>query len=432
MTVFGIVKQRTPAAWRRACVLSCASALHFLAAAGWAQPPAWMVARLPGAALGCLRGQGEPAVALFACARTCVPVPWQLDERDGDGRWALDGGPEPTADDPTGIIDDNDELLWMAADGGRRAHPAELPASNCRLEIAQQGGGTANWVYAVAMPPPAPRSPRRYVAYDAALDRVDAGRVVVGFGAPTPRFLALRDDGGALGKNLLDRLKIRARARFFGIIPLGRDEDDIEYRFSAWRAGPIRVLRREYQWVRLASWLRTPIFESETLITRDAMTLPVRLRLNFPPTYFFAGIEVQAVLDFRDLRGWQVRAAAAPPATVGSGGAALDGVASEWVALRGSQATLALVLELGDSLATLAPTLVYRDDGRPEPPEEKAGERPGVGYRLARWSEIDRGAHWFAALAYALPADADLEAFARARRETVTLSVTALASDPAP
>ena len=413
MSAFSVVKLHAPLL--ASAIL--ASLLHFLAPPALAQVPAWGLATAAASDLACLRGQRESRLALFACATACAPIPWQLDERDGDGRWALDGGPEPNRDDPPGVVDDNDELAWMADDAGRRATRRELPdVGDCAVELEVRRGGEVAWVYAVATSGAPPRSPRHYVTYEPDTDRIVSDRVAVGFGAPTPRYLALRGPDGAFGANLLDRLKVRAHARFLGFIPLGRDEDDIEYAFSAWRAGPVRVMRREYQWVRLASWLRTPIFETETLMTRDAMVLPVRLRLNFPPTYFFAGIEVQAVLDFRALRGWQVAAAGVAPVAVGSAEAAhLDGTRSDWVALRGPDATLVLSLVRGDSLATLVPTIVYRDDGEPRPPEALPGELPALGYRLTEWSQIDRGEHWFAAVARALPPDADLEAAARER-----------------
>lgn len=413
--------------------LAFAALLPLLAAPAAAQMPALDVATAAGETLGCLRGRAERDIALLACAPDCAPVPWQLDERDAGGRWALDDGPEPNRDEPPGVLDDNDEMVWMATDGGGRvARRDQLPAGPCAIELAVRGGATATWVYAVATDGPAPRSAQRYVHYDAAADRVEGARVAVGFGAPTPRSLAVRGPDGAFGPNLLDRLKVRAHARFLGFLPLGRDEDDIEYAFSAWHAGPVRVLRREYQWVRLASWLRTPIFETETLMTRDAMSLPVRLRLNFPPTYFFAGIEVRAVLDFRDLRGWQVAAAGTAPVRVGDGGdpARLDGARSDWVAMRGPDATLVLELVRGPSLATLVPTIVYRDGPGGAPPEAVPGELPGIGYRLTEWSEVDRGAHWFAAVARALPPDADLEVFARERGEPLTVSSRELSAAP--
>lgn len=434
MTAFSVVKHISGPAARLAASCIVASLLHFLAAPGRAEESGWGLASAAVGELSCLRGEPEAAVALFACRSGCAPIPWQLDERDGEGRWALEHGPEPNPDDPPGVLDENDELVWMAADAGRRAQPQELPAASggCLVELEVRRGVEAGWVYATTSAAPAPRSPRRYVRYDPDADRIEGERVAVGFGAPTPRYLALRGADGRFGPNLLDRLKVRARARFLGFIPLGRDEDDIEYVFAAWHAGPVRVLRREYQWVRLASWLRTPIFETETLMTRDAMTLPVRLRLNFPPTYFFGGIEVQAVLDFRDLRGWQAAAAGVAPVVVGAADAGrLDGARSDWVALRGPDATLVLELARGESLATLVPSVVYRDAGQAQPPEAVAGELPALGYRLTEWAEIDRGAHWFAAVASALPPDADLTAAARRRAEPITVLARRL-SDAAP
>lgn len=417
MTPFRVVKHVTGRLVGCFAAGICASLFHFLAPPARATPPSWALVTTPVERLACLRGQAESAVALYTCGDTCEPVAWQLDERDGDGRWALDQGPEANPDQPPGILDDNDELLWMAADGGRQAHAGELPdAATCIVELAAEMSGAAVHVYAVSLPSPAPRSSNRYVTYDPHTDRIESDRVAVGFGGPTPRYLALRGSDGRFGLNLLDRLKVRARARLLGIIPLGRDEDDIEYRFSAWRAGPVRVLRREYQWVRLTSWLRTPIFETETQMSRDALTLPVRLRLNFPPAYFFAGIEVQAVLDFKGLSGWQMTAAGEPLLTVGGDTAGrLDRVRSDWVALRGPQATLVLELERGETLATLVPSLVYRYTGDRNPPESEPGERPALGFRLTDWSEVGEGHHWFAAVAVALAADADLDAFSAAR-----------------
>lgn len=389
--------------------------------------PTWRVAEVNGGALACLRDRPEDTLAVFACASDCAPIAWQLDERDANGRWALDGGPEPNLDETPAQLDDNDAVLWMAADAGRRASVAEMPRrATCVVEIGIAHGAETRWVYALALPAPAPRSPVRYVRYDADRDLVFGERLALGFGAATPRLLALRAPDGSLGPNLLDRLKVRASARFFGIIPLGRDEDDIQWRFAAWRAGPIRVLRREYQWVRLGWGLRTPIFETASLITRDTVELPVRLRLNFPPTYFFSGIEVQAVLDFRDLNGWHVAAAQAAPLSVGLGAERLDRQRSDWIGLVGRDVTFVLELQLGDSLRTLAPTVVYREEIDGTEPEEVPGEMPGIGFRLTEWSAVDRGTHGFAAVAYALPAGTPPETVAAERAQPLILTTAVL------
>jgi hypothetical protein len=149
--------------------------------------------------------------------------------------------------------------------------------------------------------------------------------------------------------------------------------------------------------------------------------------LNFPPTYFFSGIEVQAVLDFRDLRGWRVAAAGTAAAPVGSPEAAgIDGRRGDWVALRNADTTLILELTLGESLRSVEPTVLYRETTADESPEAARGELPGLGFRLTEWSHVDRGAHQFAAIAYALPADFDLASFSALRSAEVSVETTEL------
>lgn len=388
--------------------------------------PFWRVAHLTGAALPCLDGRREDEVALFACSTSCAPIPWQLDERDAQGDLALPAGPQPSHDDPPGLIDANDELLWMAADAGRAMRPEERPpAARCAAEIALRSEATASYVYAFVLPAPAPRSPVHYVEYDPARDQITAARVAIGFGAATPRYLALRGADGQFGPNQLDRLKVRASARFLGLIPLGRNEDDIQWAFGAWHAGPIRVARREWQWVRLGWGLRTPIFRTESFIYRDSVELPVRLRLNFPPTYFFRGIEVQAALDFRDLRGWSVRTPARRLGIVGTIGAPANSD-GDWLALEGPDLTFVLRLQLGDSLASLRREILYREGNEGSPPEGEPGERPAVGFSLTEWSGVDRGQHGFTAVAYALPTGYDLTAFIREDAAPLTIDVQPL------
>src|SRR5262249_42337759 len=150
-------------------------------------------------------------------------------------------------------------------------------------------------------PDSAPRAQHRYVQYDDQTATVIAANAVLGFGGPTPRYLALDPRPGRTPVNVLDRLKIRASARFLGLIPLSRNEDDFDTPEIPWRAGPVRVIYRQRQRIRLGFGIRSPRFVLDAVVYRDFAELPVRFHLNFPPTYFFGGIVVRALLDFRDL-----------------------------------------------------------------------------------------------------------------------------------
>jgi hypothetical protein len=301
--------------------------------------PFWRVARIGGEAVACLAGARAEAVELIGCNETCAPIPGSSTSATppASSRFRTGRSRTPTTR-RRGRRQRRDPV-----DGRRRraAHRAGRSAGRRRLRGGDRAAQRRRraWVYAFVVPAPARRSPRRYVEYDPQRDAVATARVAIGFGAPTPRYLALRGADGRTGPNLLDRLKVRASARFFGLIPLGRNEDDIQWAFGAWHAGPIRVVRREWQWVRLGWGLRTPIFRTESIVSRDAIELPVRLRLNFPPAYFFRGIEVQAALDFRDLRGWTVRTPAGASGVVGAidraAAARLTAPDADWLALEG-------------------------------------------------------------------------------------------------
>lgn len=384
-----------------------------------ADAPFWQSAVLTGGALSCLARKPAANTVVVACRdAACRPIPWQLDERDAEGRLCLDQGQEPNRDDPEGIIDENDEILWMAEDAGRRMRPEEIPAALvCGVEVSQRfGAADEGWVYVFVEPEAAPRSTQAYVQYDPQTDIVTGARVGLGFGGPTPEYFALRPPQDRPWVNLLDRLKVRASARFFGIIPLGRDEGDLRTELVAWKAGPIRVIRRQRQWVVLGWGLRTPIFRTDTLFYRDYAYLPVHLRLNFPPTYFFRGIKVLGILDFRDLRGWRLLAQGMPEALpIGNlderQRRELNRRPGDWFALLGPNVTVVQTLTTSASLATLHRSLVYREETGWQKPERWRGEMPGVGYRLTDWNDVDRGHHWFASTSYALPAGYDVRRF---------------------
>jgi hypothetical protein len=385
-------------------------------------PPFWQALRVTGPPLKCLRGIDEEKVVLLSCAATCRPIPWQLDELDSGGRLVLDQGPQPNSDDPPRLIDENDEIWWMAEDVGRRMRKNEIPPSaDCVVEfhVRVRRAGWEGRVYAVGLRDLAPRSPTSYVRYDPDADLIAGARVSLGFSGPTPQHLLLHDGGRRPALNLLDRLKVRASAWFLGLIPMSRDEGDLSTEFVAWRAGPIRVVRRQRQWIRLGWGIRSPTFGSDTYFYRDFAELPVRLRLNFPPTYFFSRIKVEAILDFRDLTGWKLVAPGlAEPLKVGTlqrVNEKLNGLPADWFALMGSDIILVQVLGTSASLATVERRLLYREHNQSHPPEAIAGERPGVGYRLTRWGDVGSGVHWFSSTSYALPVGYDLARFLRER-----------------
>lgn len=398
------------------------------------------VISIAGNELALFEGHRIDHLTLFACRSTagshaCEPIPFQVDEVDAAGRWVLDQGPQPNADESPSVLDANDRLLFMAADAGERVGRTNLSSDGAAAEIALRDPltGTTRWVYAVAYREAAPRSARSYVAYDPVADRVRGARVTLGFRHGVPGYLALNGTDGSTGTDLLDRFKVRATATFlWGLVHFSRTEDDITTEFVAWRQGPIRVIRRQRQWVRIGWGIHSPTFGSYTYFYRDLAELPVGLYLNFPPTYFFGDISVRAFLDFRDLRGWSVLLPDVPQPVAIDGAMTvqkerLNRLPGSWFALRGPQAILVQILDVGPSLASVRRRLLYKEaptDG--EPPEDVPGHEPAIGYQLDRWEHVGAGAHQLASTSYALPPDLDVREFMAARRTPLQMTVRPL------
>ncbi len=393
------------------------------------------VVHLDGQHLSPFGGRPIAQLALYACGRSaCQPIPFQADEQDAAGHWVLDHSPGASPEERPAILDDNGEMLFMAADAGERAGRAGLPdvAPAAEIRLHDPLTGSDRWVYLLAFAGAAPRSPAAYVRYDAAHDRIAGARVRLGFSGGIPDYLAVAGAAHDGERNLLDRLKVRATATFlFGLIHLSRSEADLSTEFAGWRQGPIRVIRNQHQWIRLGWGIHSPTFGSYTYFYRDFAELPVALRLNFPPTYFFTDIMIRAVLDFRDLRGWSVLVPSLPQPIPIDGvmtgqKVALNSQPDSWFALTGPGITLLNALQVSPSLATTRRRLFYRETGQAHPPESAPGEEPGIGYQLDQWGHVGAGRHQLMSVSYALPPGLDPRAFMAARDVPLQVEVRSI------
>ncbi len=378
------------------------------------------VVTLSGDQLKRLVGYSIERLGVLACtAEACRPIPMQVDERDHLGAWVLDSGPQPSSDAPAGVFDGDDVLLFMAADSGDAVARAKLPSPATVQAVAVNDplSPTGQWIYVVGYDGPAPRAPQRYVDYDPGRDRFTGARVQMGFREGVPNHIAI--DGDV--RNVLDRLKIRAAASlFWGWLRFERSEDDLTNELIGWHAGPIRIIRHQQQRVRLGWGIRSPTFRSYTYFYRDFAELPVGLRLNHPPTYFFSDIVIEVVLDFRDLFGWQLylpqrRERLRVGEIAASRISELNLIDDTTFALVGPQVTLVQTFSVSNSLRAVYKHFIYRDGIQPDPPESVVGQRPGVGYGLERWEDVEAGEHGLLVVSYALPPDVDMEEFVRSR-----------------
>ncbi len=197
-----------------------------------------------GAQLAELEGAAIPELWLYAFNGSAwAPIPFQIDEVDASGVYTLEDG----------LLDANDELVFMAMDLGAQAaagqwltdsgsldYPRyELRVTN-PLDPAEQG-----WAYLYRSPTLSPTLPADYVDWDPATNRLSAGTYVIGL-APTSHAGIDTLELNGSGVDALDRSKVRLELIcYIGPIPIGQTltEEDLVAAVAATPDvdGPVRV-----------------------------------------------------------------------------------------------------------------------------------------------------------------------------------------------
>jgi hypothetical protein len=333
-----------------------------------------------------------------------APIPFQVDERLPDGRYALPDGPEPLSDDSPGILDGDDEVAMMISDLGERATEANgVPRGAVEIEMIDPLSGAHRYAYIASVAHP-DISPLDYVDYDFASSHIESDHYRLGFTHEVPTDYALQDHKHENGPNLIDRMKVRVSARVLTLFPFRLDEDDIHNRVLAYRDGPVRVIRRMSHSVTLIFGIRSPQVQSDDFFYRDFIENPFHVRFPWVPRVLFGDIKVAVYLDFNDLHKFTLAWSQMNGDGVQIGDAASerqvidDPPSVQWIAFRGEGRTMVQTIAPNGDLKLIDRRLYYRDDASPDPPESYPGDRPGIGYMMTGWERLSRGYHTFDSL----------------------------------
>jgi hypothetical protein len=348
-----------------------------------------------------VEGREFPAAFRIAVGRLTVwrstggalqPVPFQVDERDQKGQLALPNGPEPSQDESPGVFDDNDLLVFAARDLGERASVGGA----AEIQVTDPLTGTSRWAYLRVDAGEPAADLHRDVYYDPGTRTVNARRYSLAMGTTVPTGFRFMNGDHAYGRNLLDRMKARVTARvLWGLLKFRRNEDDVTTRLLAWKGGPVRLIQRTGLSVRLGYGLSPPKMVAEDFYTADTSESPIIVQLPFDLRYVFGDLTVNLFLDFDGLRDARVFADGHDPVPIGCDQPAPDinGIATDWFGVTGTDGTFIHALRVSPTLATLHRALYAVANRTADPPERVPGNCPGVGYTLTNWGGMGRGTH---------------------------------------
>jgi len=371
-------------------------------------------------------GKDIATLSLFSATSGQVkPIPFQIDEINAQGDWVLssippalkNSGLKPEVDVDNGKLDANDQLVFMIKDSGDRLDKALYPKNALSVDeisLTDPVSGGKSWVYLCAFTSNPPISDVSYIKYDITKDQVIAQSYVMGFAAKMPIAPGYVSVMGS--PNLIDRMKIRVVAHILGI-PYHINENQFVSKLSLYKAGPIRVIRRTKNAIKIFKIFQTPSAAVENVYYSNIASVPVRMTvpLNVAGVAKMFALRVESTggADFQNMHGWQFKSNVSPNWITITGSMdetkkALNGKGPlDWYCLKGPNRAFMIRITLNRKPdgtiqnIPLSTKLGFMDDDKAlDIPEDVPGQSPNVWFIIDGIDKLNKGTLYFFATMY--------------------------------
>jgi hypothetical protein len=330
------------------------------------------------------------------------PIVFQVDRRDAQGRYIIEDAAGAESGDP--LLGLHDELVFLASDAGARLSDIARHSKTAKLaeiRLGETPGMPPSWVYASNSNDAHPVRGNHYIQYNAVSDLITSAAYQLGFDMQLPFLVDVfrwkTDTGEGWSPDIVDTMKIRHRGTFLGFIPFTRTHRDYSSRLTGVKAGPLRVIRRTENRIRVLWHLKTPAVHIDYVVMPGGFVMDTVIDIPFDVGLFFRGIETLTTVDWN-------QNPELPDLMVGMPGhhgtAVINGhMSAEKHAFNLLQAhQFTVTSSLGEMLVSLeippgapiTPWLYLRDAlNETDPPEKRAGQFGNIGFRTTGWEHID-------------------------------------------
>jgi len=333
---------------------------------------------------------------------------FQIDQKDPQGRYLIKETTPGKPQSRSTVLDENDELVFRVVDSGKKL-PAESELvelySLVEIQVTDPNSGNSGWIYASISNRSKPPSSDKVIHYLPDTDSIRSRLYHIGFSKQLPflvdTFHWKLDGNHAWSPDISDTMKIRHRGAFLGFIPFQRTQSDYSSRLVSVKEGPLRVIRRTSNRIRMLWELKTPALYVDYVMMPDGFIMDTIIDIPFNIGLFFSNVETLTTMDWNDDPDLP-KLAIYPPDGVTK--LAVDGrmsaekkafniISARHFSVSSSFGDLSVRLDIPDGFP-IQPWLYLRDDREePDPPENQAGQFGNVGFRTTEWEQIDTEVH---------------------------------------
>jgi len=348
-------------------------------------------------------------ISLFAYSQGRLsPLSFQIDQKDPQGRYQTEATPSDQPQSNDAALDENDELVFRVKDSGKKLPTtSELVALNSLVEIhvTDPNSAISGWIYASIARWNKPLSSTNFIRYLPDTDSVRSGLYHISFSEKLPFLVDIfhwkLDGTHVWSPDISDTMKIRHRGMFLGFIPFQRTQNDYSSRLVSVKEGPLRVIRRTSNRIRMLWKLKTPALYVDYVMMPDGFIMDTVIDIPFNIGLFFSNIETLTTMDWNDdlhLPKLTIHSPDGVMKLAVDGHMSTDKQAFNRISARNFSVSstfgnLSVRLDIPNDFP-IQPWLYLRDDiEEPDSPENQAGQFGNVGFRTTEWERIDTEVH---------------------------------------
>jgi len=327
-------------------------------------------------------------------------IPFQIDQKDDNGLYVIEEGPGKTKVG-NNYLDDNDEIAFMAFDAGEEIKTGAYGDSSiiARIKVEDTDSKNVKWIY-ILNDEGVEASVEDYIIYDAEGDSVKTDIYALGFSNDTP-FLVdeLKWAGpvkGEWSENVVDTMKLKQQGKLFGVFDFKRNHRDYTSELIAVKDGPIRVIRRTSNKVRILWTLKSPEVLIDYIIHKSGFQMDIVIDIPFRIGLVFDDLESIATIDWWEmaaekgftLRHISTRGEYRIDGKMTDGERQLNEYPDTDMVINSDHGRIEMDMEMTDGSPILK-TVFYMDDSAvQDPPENVPGQYGNVGFRTYNWEKL--------------------------------------------
>jgi hypothetical protein len=340
-------------------------------------------------------------------AQRLSAVTFQIDRKDPQGRYLIESA-ETSKQTAAGVIlDENDELVFRAMDLGKKLpESSELVRSHSLVEIQVDvpNSGTHGWMYVSTSNHDTMPQSDTFIRYRPDTDSVTGRQYRIGFSERQPFLIdlfrwKLTGERG-WSPDISDTMKIRHRGKFLGFLNFERTHADYSSKLVSVKQGPLRIIRRTSNRVRMLWKLKSPVLYVDYVMMPDGFVMDTVIDIPFNVGLFFSDVVTLTTMDWNDDPSLPDLSIHAPngdrlPVTghMSADKRLFNTINSNQFAVSSPWGKLFVRLDIPDDFP-IRPWLYLSDEITvADSPENHRGQFGNVGFRTTQWERVDSDIH---------------------------------------